>query len=183
MNSHGVSKISQKVFLKLLLKAKFKFNFRSFEKLKILVVRFGHVGRGQKSSRKVFLGVSSPSGRSQLNIFCVPPPFIGVPASRHLSIFCRISGQNFQKNIIYVGFLPSFQTFSVFRLCMVQEMPYIGTTPKGKIPYTLTLLKYPNTKTSLYKLSKNHWVIALFKFFGSVRKKLHVTVSFDHPVV
>ena len=136
MNSHGVSKISQKVFLKLVLKAKFKFNFRSFEKFKILVVRFGHVGRGQKGPRKVFLGVSSPSGRSQLNIFCVPPPFIGVPASRHLSIFCRISGQNFQKNIIYVGFLPSFQTFSVFRLCMVQEMPYIGTTPKGKIPCT-----------------------------------------------
>ena len=56
---------------------------RSFEKLKILVVRFGHVGRGQKGPRKVFLGVSSPSGRSQLNIFCVAPPFIGVPASRH----------------------------------------------------------------------------------------------------
>ena len=47
----------------------------------------------------------------------------------------------------------------------------------------LTLLKHQNTKTSLYKLSKNHWVIALFKNFGSVRKKLHVTVSFDHPVV
>ena len=46
----------------------------------------------------------------------------------------------------------------------------------------LTLLKYPNTKTSLYKLSKNHWVIALFKNFGSVRKKLQSTVSFDHPV-
>ena len=47
----------------------------------------------------------------------------------------------------------------------------------------LTLLKYPNTKTSLYKLSKNHWVIALFKKFGSVRKKLQSTVSLDHPVV
>ena len=46
----------------------------------------------------------------------------------------------------------------------------------------LTLLKYPNTKTSLYKLSKNHWVIALFKKFGSVRKKLQSTVSNDHPV-
>ena len=46
----------------------------------------------------------------------------------------------------------------------------------------LTLLKYPNTKTSLYKLSKNHWVIALFKKFGSVRKKLQSTVSLDHPV-
>ena len=29
----------------------------------------------------------------------------------------------------------------------------------------LTLLKYPNTETSLYKLSKNHWVIAFFKKF------------------
>ena len=46
----------------------------------------------------------------------------------------------------------------------------------------LTLLKYPNTKTSLYTLSKNHWVIALFEFFGSVRKKLQSTVSSDHPV-
>ena len=46
----------------------------------------------------------------------------------------------------------------------------------------LTLLKHQNTKTSLYKLSKNHWVIALFEFFGSVRKKLQSTVSSDHPV-
>ena len=46
----------------------------------------------------------------------------------------------------------------------------------------LTLLKYPNTKTSLYKLSKNHWVIAFFKNFGSVRKKLQYTVLLDHPV-
>ena len=46
----------------------------------------------------------------------------------------------------------------------------------------LTLLKYLNTKTSLYKLSKSHWVIALFKNFGSVRKKSQYTVSFDHPV-
>ena len=47
----------------------------------------------------------------------------------------------------------------------------------------LTLLKYPNTKTSLYKLSKNHWVIAFFKKFGSVRKKLQFTVLLDHPVI
>ena len=46
----------------------------------------------------------------------------------------------------------------------------------------LTLLKYPNTKTSLYTLSKNHWVIALFEFFGSVRKKIQFTVSLKHPV-
>ena len=30
----------------------------------------------------------------------------------------------------------------------------------------LTLLKRQNTKTFLYKLSKNHWVIALFEFFS-----------------
>ena len=47
----------------------------------------------------------------------------------------------------------------------------------------LTLLKYPNTKTSLYTLSKNHWVIALFEFFGSVRKKIQFTVSLKHPVL
>ena len=47
----------------------------------------------------------------------------------------------------------------------------------------MTLLKYLNTKTSLYKLSKNHWVIALFKIFGSIRKKLQFTVSLDHPVM
>ncbi len=46
----------------------------------------------------------------------------------------------------------------------------------------LTLLKHQNTKTSLYKLSKNHWVIALFEFFGSVRKKIQFTVSLKHPV-
>merc|ERR1711894_615964 len=46
----------------------------------------------------------------------------------------------------------------------------------------LTLLKHQNTKTSLYKLSKNHWVIAFFKNFGSVRKKLQFTVLLDHPV-
>ena len=47
----------------------------------------------------------------------------------------------------------------------------------------LTLLKHQNTKTSQYKVSKNHWVFALFKIFGSARKKLQSTVSLDHPVV
>ena len=44
-------------------------------------------------------------------------------------------------------------------------------------PTHLTLLKHKNTKTSLYKLSKNHWVIALLENFGSVRRKLQSTVS------
>ena len=46
----------------------------------------------------------------------------------------------------------------------------------------LTLFKHQNTKTSLYKVSKNHWVFVLFLIFGSARKKLQSTVSFDHPV-
>ena len=45
------------------------------------------------------------------------------------------------------------------------------------------LLKHQNTKTALYKLPKNHWVLALFEIFGSVRKELLVTVFLDHPVV
>ena len=34
----------------------------------------------------------------------------------------------------------------------------------------LTPLKHQNTKTFLYKLSKNHWVFAFFESFGCVRK-------------
>ena len=33
-----------------------------------------------------------------------------------------------------------------------------------------------------YKLSKNDWVTPFFVIFRSVREKLLVTVSFDHPV-
>ena len=44
------------------------------------------------------------------------------------------------------------------------------------------MLKHQNTKTALYKLLKNHWVIALFELSGPVRNKLLVTVSLDHPV-
>ena len=46
----------------------------------------------------------------------------------------------------------------------------------------LRLFKHQNTKTSLYKLSKNHWVITLLENFGSVRRKLQSTVFLDHPV-
>ena len=54
---------------------------------------------------------------------------------------------------------------------------------KRQIFTYLTVLKHQNTKTSLYELSKNHWVIALFEIFGSVSKKLQSTVFNDHPVV
>ena len=47
----------------------------------------------------------------------------------------------------------------------------------------LTPLKHQDTKTALYKLPKNHWVIALFEIFWPVRNKLLVTVSLDHPVL
>ena len=46
----------------------------------------------------------------------------------------------------------------------------------------LTLLKHQNTKTSPYKLSKNHWVITLLEIFGSDRRNLQFTVFLDHPV-
>ena len=39
-----------------------------------------------------------------------------------------------------------------------------------------------NTKTAQCKLSKNHWVSAFFKNFGSVREILQFTVFLDHPV-
>ena len=65
---------------------------------------------------------------------------------------------------------------------MVQQMLYIGKSLKGKITH-FTLLKHQNTKTALYKLPKNHWVLAFFEIFGSVRKELLVTVFLDHPVV
>ena len=43
-------------------------------------------------------------------------------------------------------------------------------------------LKHQNTKTSLYKLSKNNWVVTILGVFVSVRRKLQSTVSLDHPV-
>ena len=51
---------------------------------------------------------------------------------------------------------------------MVQQMLYIRKSSLGKTH--LRVLKHQNTKTSLYKLSKNHWVDVLFEIFGSVRK-------------
>ena len=53
---------------------------------------------------------------------------------------------------------------------------------KRQISIHLTVLKHQNTKTSLHKLSKNHWVFALFLILGSLRKKLQFTVFNDHPV-
>ena len=43
-----------------------------------------------------------------------------------------------------------------------------------KANFYTNVLKHQNTKTSLYKLSKNQWVIALFEIFGSVRKNYNI---------
>ena len=59
--------------------------------------------------------------------------------------------------------------------------PYLKSSERQNFTH-LTFLKHQNTKTSHYKLSKNHWVIALLEIFGSVRKKLQFTVFNDHPV-
>ena len=40
----------------------------------------------------------------------------------------------------------------------------------------LTLLKHQNTKTSLYKLSKHHWVIALLKKKIAIKKQIPVII-------
>ena len=46
----------------------------------------------------------------------------------------------------------------------------------------LIRLKHQNTKTSLYELSKNHWVITLLEIVWSDRRNLQFTVNLDHPV-
>ena len=60
---------------------------------------------------------------------------------------------------------------------------YFVTTLKQKNILHLRHIGHQNTKTSQYLVSKNHWVCAVFDFFGSVREILQSTVSLDHPVV
>ena len=46
----------------------------------------------------------------------------------------------------------------------------------------LTILRHWNIKMAAYKLSKNGWVMQFLVIFSLARKKLLVTVAFDHPV-
>jgi hypothetical protein len=69
----------------------------------------------------------------------------------------------------------------VFRPCLVQLALYWKIFERQNSTH-LAFLKQQNTKTSLYKLSKNHRVITLLENFGSVRRNLQSTVSLDHPV-
>ena len=79
------------------------------------------------------------------------------------------------------GFVASEGVSECYGLVWCSKCPYWKISERQNSTH-LTLLKHQNTKTSLYKLSKNHWVIALFKKIGSVRKRLQSTVSLDHPV-
>ena len=69
--------------------------------------------------------------------------------------------------------------FQKCHVCGILPWKYI----KRQNSTHLTLLKHQNTKTSLYKLFKNHWVITLLGIFGFVRRNLQSTVSLDHPVL
>ena len=77
------------------------------------------------------------------------------------------------------GFVASEGVSECYGLVWCSKCPYLKISERQNSTH-LTLLKHQNTKTSLYKLSKNHWVIALFKKIGSVRKRLQSTVSLDH---
>ena len=55
----------------------------------------------------------------------------------------------------------------VFRLCWNDS--------KKQNSMHLTLLKHQNTKTSQYKLSKDHWVIALLKKIA-IKKRIPVII-------
>ena len=68
---------------------------------------------------------------------------------------------------------------SVWALYGEANAPYWKTIKRPNSSH-LTLL---DTKTALYKLPKNRWVIVHFEIFGPVRNKLLVTVFSDHPVV
>ena len=48
--------------------------------------------------------------------------------------------------------------------------------------FYLDLLGHQNIKTSLNFLEKNHWGRPFFSLFSSVREKLQLTVSLNHPV-
>ena len=54
---------------------------------------------------------------------------------------------------------------------MGKQMSYIEKNSGRQNSTYLTPLKDQNIQPALYKLPKNHWVFALVKILGSVRKK------------
>ena len=59
---------------------------------------------------------------------------------------------------------------------------HFGTTLKGGNFFHLALLRHQNIKTTLNFLEENHWARPFFALFSSVREKLQLTVSLNHPV-
>ena len=68
----------------------------------------------------------------------------------------------------------------VFRPCLVQLALYWKIFERQNSTH-LAFLKQQNTKTSLYKLSKNHWVIAPFLNFWVHQKKITIYSLFGSP--
>ena len=60
---------------------------------------------------------------------------------------------------------------------------HFGTTLEGGSIFHLDLMGHQNIKTSLIFLEKNHWGRPFFALFSSVRAKLQLTVSLNHPVL
>ena len=82
---------------------------------------------------------------------------------------------------VFKVWVPSREHMSVQALYDAANVLYWKISERQNSTH-LAFLKHQNTKTSLYKLSKNHWVIELFKISLSVGRKLQSTVSLDHPV-
>ena len=60
---------------------------------------------------------------------------------------------------------------------------HFGTILKSGNFFHLALLRHQNIKTSLNVLEENHRARPFFALFSSVREKLQLTVSLNHPVV
>ena len=83
---------------------------------------------------------------------------------------------------VFKVWVPSREHMSVQALYDAANVLYWKISERQNSTH-LAFLKHQNTKTSLYKLSKNHWVIALLEISWSVRRELQFTVYLDHPVV
>ena len=77
-------------------------------------------------------------------------------------------------------FEDAWQVQSMRNLVWLEPTHHFGTTLKWGIFFTWRL---QDIKTSLCARTKNGSVMPLFVIFRPVRKKLQLTVSFDHPVL
>ena len=75
-----------------------------------------------------------------------------------------------------------FGSILVLSPCSMEPKHYFVTTLKRRNSSHLNI-GHQNAKTSQYKVSKNHWVCAVWDFFGSVREILQVTSLFGSPCI